>query len=140
MKTIKKNVYYCDHCKKKGLAKFYIVKHEKGCTLNPNRICGLCESSEISELVNKLKSMFTVAKIESDIFYWEKIKWIEKEVTLKDLREWVDNCPNCLLALVRQSGLLSIDYENFHFNYKIESASAFANKCNDETINYAFQP
>lgn len=29
MKTIKKNVYYCDFCKKKGLSKYHLEIHEK---------------------------------------------------------------------------------------------------------------
>jgi len=145
MKTVKKNVYYCDHCKKKGLAKFYVVKHEKGCTNNPNRVCGLCGRSDISELVTKIKAMFAVETTTQNFAYLDgfeahRIVWSDKEITLAYLREWVDDCPNCLLALVRQSGLLALDYEKYSFNYKQESSVAFANKCSEDRPNVGFYP
>ena len=44
MKILIKKVYYCDYCKKKkGLSASAMTLHERHCTLNPNRICGVCE-------------------------------------------------------------------------------------------------
>jgi len=42
MKELLKKVYYCDFCKKKGMSKHHMSKHEMSCTMNPNRKCGLC--------------------------------------------------------------------------------------------------
>lgn len=139
MKIIKKNVYYCDFCKKKGLGKYYIEKHENRCTLNPNRVCGLCGLSNISDFVDKLKLHFEV-KPDNENYGLDTIFWIGEKLTLSDLRTWVEDCPNCLLSLIRQSGLLSYAYNEFHFDYKTEVAVVFANKCNEDSPRISFQP
>lgn len=36
MKTIKKEVYYCDFCKKHNTSKSAMVRHEKFCSANPD--------------------------------------------------------------------------------------------------------
>jgi hypothetical protein len=46
MRTKRVLRYYCDFCRKAGMAKYWIAKHEKGCTANPGRFCGLCEIAE----------------------------------------------------------------------------------------------
>jgi hypothetical protein len=56
MKIIKKNVYYCDHCKKKGLSAVHIRNHEGRCTNNPDRWCGACENANTKEIVEALKA------------------------------------------------------------------------------------
>ena len=48
MKTLLKKVYYCDFCKKKGMSASAMSKHEKHCTLNPTRECGLCKLTSIN--------------------------------------------------------------------------------------------
>ena len=34
--------YICDFCGKKGLGAGHIKKHEKHCTMNPDRECRMC--------------------------------------------------------------------------------------------------
>ncbi len=46
MKTKLKNVYYCDFCKKHSLASWAMKEHEKHCTLNPDRICRVCDNKD----------------------------------------------------------------------------------------------
>lgn len=36
METKTKQVYYCDHCKKHGLSKHHMERHEKYCNNNPD--------------------------------------------------------------------------------------------------------
>lgn len=45
MKTKTKEVYYCEHCKKHGLSKYAMGKHEKACRSNPDnyRDCFGCK-------------------------------------------------------------------------------------------------
>ena len=45
MKSKTKTVYYCDHCKKKGLVKSKMERHEELCHKNPanDRPCFKCE-------------------------------------------------------------------------------------------------
>lgn len=34
--------YYCDHCNKGNGSPSAMRRHERGCTLNPDRVCGMC--------------------------------------------------------------------------------------------------
>lgn len=43
MKTKMRPRYYCDHCGKGSGSPSYMHRHESGCTLNPNRVCGMCK-------------------------------------------------------------------------------------------------
>lgn len=127
MKSVKKYVYYCDHCSKKGLSKHHMVNHEARCTANPKRTCGLCEmSTNIGEYVENLKTRFTISteKVqdaelgffshEEEVCYWHG-----KKITLDEILEEVDGCPNCTLAVLRQTklhyeccGLDKFDYKS----------------------------
>lgn len=129
MKTVKKNVYYCDSCKKRSLSASAMNKHELRCTANPDRECGICNvlqgaSPNIREIVNELKKRFTieieVSKIEFDLTVENQVcKWIGEPVTLEEIRNLVDGCPNCMLAILRQSRL---NYQccGIEFDYKAE--------------------
>ena len=64
MKTVKKNVYYCDFCGKRSLAALHMHNHEDGCTMNPNRKCGLCDGRDIVMFIEQLKSRFEIKEIE----------------------------------------------------------------------------
>lgn len=48
MKELTKKVFYCDHCKKHGLSKGSMSKHEKWCNYNPEnrRACEGCINLE----------------------------------------------------------------------------------------------
>lgn len=35
--------YYCDHCNKGSGSPSAMRRHERGCTANPQRVCGMCE-------------------------------------------------------------------------------------------------
>lgn len=49
MRKAKKWRYYCDFCKKSGAAGGWIAKHERGCTRNPERVCGMCEKAQLEQ-------------------------------------------------------------------------------------------
>ena len=87
-------------------------KHEAGCTMNPNRVCGMCrvagiEQQPIQELINALGDGTNLSK-------------------LRDLSE---NCPACILAAIRQSRVFCYDDgglgkdNSAAFNYKAEKES-----------------
>lgn len=79
MKTKRVNRYYCDYCKKQGGSASHISRHEKRCTMNPDRECGVCDLLGVAQdCANKC------------------LKW---------LREACDNCPACILAAIRQRGI-----------------------------------
>lgn len=97
--------YHCDHCKKATLQRPAMERHEAGCTANPNRVCKMCRMNP--HTIQKPMAEIVALINSTD---WEELK--EPEI-----REFVGNCPACLLAGSRQSkvGLL------FHFDWKEES-------------------
>ena len=42
MRTAMRPRYYCDHCNKGNGSPSAMRRHERGCTANPNRVCGMC--------------------------------------------------------------------------------------------------
>lgn len=134
MKVIRKNVYYCDFCKKKGLAGGAMKTHEKHCTLNPNRHCRMCQmSTTIEETVQEYKSRFELIpnepKFISEIGNMDEfiVKWIGEPITIKELMETHDNCPTCILAILRQTGM-NKHYFHFEYDYQTEFARAMIDK------------
>lgn len=49
MRKVKRWRYYCDHCKKSGASGAALAKHERGCTRNPERKCGMCERAKLTQ-------------------------------------------------------------------------------------------
>lgn len=76
--------YYCDFCKRANMQKASMAKHERGCTLNPNRICGLCAHRD-----------FRAKPIADLLSAFENGGW-------KAVGELTENCPACILAAIRQ--------------------------------------
>jgi len=82
MRVVKKNVYYCDFCKKHSLLP--LTKHERHCTGNPNRECRLCDNAPIAPIIEKYNSK------------------LSSEFTLQTIIDELDyECPNCILAIIR---------------------------------------
>ncbi|MFL5309503.1 MAG: hypothetical protein ACJ79H_03510 [Myxococcales bacterium] len=90
-----KSVYYCEFCKKHGLSRPAMEKHERRCTMNPDRRCGWCEyaDTDLPALVLELRARGGDAAHASP----EIVEW---------LRGQVDGCPACMLAAFRQAGLV----------------------------------
>lgn len=84
-------MYYCDFCRKRGQRSDVIRKHESRCTGNPDRYCGFCgregDTDEIKE----------VAMLGLDM-----------------LREFVFNCPACMLVGVRHLKGLYLEPDSPH--------------------------
>lgn len=124
MKTIKKNVYYCDFCKKKGLSAPAISKHEKHCTSNPNRDCGLCHQKiDYIGIAEKLKARY---KIENEyleiIDYWsDRVIWTDKPIIIDELFDLMEGCPACVLTVMKLAGLTKYIFQSeLPFNYSKE--------------------
>ena len=61
MRKVKRWRFYCEFCKKSGASGGHMAKHERGCTRNPQRECGMCkaakqEQAPTSELLAALES------------------------------------------------------------------------------------
>jgi hypothetical protein len=84
MRQVKRWRYYCDFCNKAGGQKAAMIKHEKGCTLNHDRVCGLCMQSQ--DMVQKP---------------FKELVESYNNGGLQKLREISDNCPACILTVLR---------------------------------------
>ncbi len=122
MKSLMKMRHYCDFCKKSGGAKGHIAKHEAGCTANPARKCGLCEYAGGGE--------HTLLEL---IATYEKEGW-------SALREAAGECPGCILATLRQAGIVNADHplwaKAFEFDFKAELKMLWANVNADKPQYY----
>lgn len=105
--------YYCEYCKKSNCSGGAMSKHEKHCTMNPNRACGICKDIgndpvPMSELLAMLPDP------ETDIIQFDcggEYKtyaegYIDKvKKAIEEVREVTDNCPVCIFAALRQKGI-----------------------------------
>ena len=88
MRTVMRPRYYCDHCNKGNGSPSAMRRHERGCTLNPQRICGMC-----SMLAREggpapappLRLLVQVLDVEG----------------FKAMCELANNCPACILSVLR---------------------------------------
>jgi hypothetical protein len=121
MRKVKKWRYYCDFCKKSGASGGHIAKHERGCTRNPNRVCGLCAKAEheqkpTAELLDALLAGGVPAVL-----------------------ELAGQCPACVVAAIHayraDSPLTSTSEDYFEFDYK-KAAAAFWSDVNAKEEPY----
>lgn len=149
MKTIKKNVYYCDFCKKRSLRS--LKEHEKHCTGNPDRSCQLCDRPDgIRAIGDKFLAMFEIISTDAFIEYNSvidgtvKIKWIQEFQLIDVINETEQydgvSCPNCILAVIRYAGLNRYYFKNrFKYDYKGQLESWWES-VNEERGRCAYEP
>lgn len=88
MRTAMRPRYYCDHCNKGNGSPSAMRRHERGCTLNPQRVCGMC------------------AKLAEDGGPEpapprdELLRLLDNE-GFKAMREAANDCPACILSALR---------------------------------------
>lgn len=126
MKVKKINRYYCDFCKKSGCNKYFITRHEKHCTLNPERKCRFCQKAEqetrpmkeLTAVLHKTKQQVDALgdqrTIDNDAEIWKK--------AINKLKELTGDCPACILSAIRQANCVS----ECNFDYKAEVNSFWA--------------
>lgn len=68
MKEVVKKVYYCDFCKKKGLSKHAMTKHEEYCTHKPENQSACSGCSNLEETT-----------IEYTAFYFDGYNEVERD-------------------------------------------------------------
>lgn len=126
MKTKLVNRYYCEFCNKAGCSASHISRHEKRCTKNPARECGMCKamSKEQPETCDLRAALF------ADKFEFEKAhesdsawQYVEAamQVPIHRLRKAAGGCPACILAAIRQFG----DHSGYQFDFSTESKEAW---------------
>ena len=128
MRTVKKNVYYCEHCKKHGLSAPHIARHEKGCTNNLTRVCGMCRAGELDQ--QPIESLLVCLPDCPDpaLQLWpdsspEHEQYMGQLQRLEDgmeaLRELCQQCPACIAAALRQK---NIPWHAANFDFQDECA------------------
>lgn len=104
MKIKLKNVYYCDFCKKHGLASWAMKEHEKHCTLNPDRKCGLCDRKGVYKkgikFIDKAFKKLMSHRINDGGISGEHDRKFEDAI--KKLSDELE-CPVCVFSVLRQS-------------------------------------
>lgn len=127
MKQVKRWRYYCDHCKKSSGTRHSMAKHEKGCTANPNRVCGLCllaglKQRPMVELTTEVHRLFRGIPM-------HMMHGPECDKAAAAFREFCGNCPACILATMRQASDADCYMPLIHgFDFRAES-KAFLAKC-----------
>lgn len=84
--------YSCEFCKKSGCSGGAMAKHEKHCTLNPQRECRMCK---------KPKPMVGLVEFAKTAKPGDE----NAKSNAAALSDEAGGCPACTLAAIRQSGL-----------------------------------
>lgn len=90
--------YYCDHCHKGGCAAGHMAKHERGCTLNPERVCGVCAKLGLAQ--TPVAELVAIAKAAPICELQDDPRMV---ALLRELEEAAGPCPVCVLAALRQA-------------------------------------
>lgn len=125
MRTRKVNRYWCDFCGKAGLSGSHMAKHEKHCTMNPNRECRVCKMVEanqkpIAVLVALLPDISGTPLEEAAFLGFSDLE-LQLKNTLPKLREAAGNCPACILAALRQAKIPVPAAHDFNFTEEMKS-------------------
>ncbi len=97
MRKKKRWRYYCAHCGKVGGHAGWMRRHEASCTLNLDRVCGMCERVGIKQqnIANLNAALLEDIRAAPYFGY-------DKQVEPTQLRELSQGCPMCMLAAIRQ--------------------------------------
>ena len=136
MKVKKVNRYTCEFCGKSGCSASHISRHEKHCTMNPDRICGMCKASEdkqpkMSKLLVILPDPQSYVNPNLDYIVYDGLG-VAVEKVLLNLRDVAHNCPACILAALRQKGIPIPLVDDFNFR---DECRAFWDDINSRDID-----
>jgi len=127
--------YYCEFCKKASCSGGHIKRHEERCTMNPNRVCGMCKMTDNEQV--DIKDMLAILPdpkeyiIERDLSISYVITFSDVvSEAMESLRELVGNCPACIMAALRQKGIPVPMAEGFHFSDECKSVWGEINEKN----------
>lgn len=122
MKTVLRKRYYCEFCKKAGGSAYHMRIHEERCTLNPKRKCGVCVMlTEEQPTMAALRKPFAGIELTKD--EWGNVSFDTGAVdlALAQVREVSNNCPACIMAAIRQSGIPVPAVSDFNFTKEMRS-------------------
>jgi hypothetical protein len=126
MRHAKRWRYYCDHCGKAGGSKWHMANHERGCTANPDRVCGMHRAA-VDLVQPDMKAI--IAHVKSNWPEWDfqytPAAFEQMQATNAWLQEQVQGCPACLLHVYRMLQISTVPdkiaastWNGVYFNYK----------------------
>lgn len=107
MRVKTKTLYYCDFCSMKRFRKEAMEKHERHCTMNPNRMC------RWAQLEHGPRTRYDEHDFHRGLPRWVRLLAPLTEEKIDLLRDKTAGCPACTLAALRQSG---VEYHYDHVN------------------------
>jgi len=124
--------YYCEFCKKSGGGKAAMIKHEEHCTMNPNRICGLCNGvytdADLPDMIALLPDPEEYQDEDATGKWYTPMLTTDANVALGKIRELTE-CPACILSAIRQRGIPVPVVSDF--NYQKESEAYLSERDNE---------
>ena len=122
MQTKKVTQYKCDYCKKKGLSASHMSRHEKHCTMNPDRYCRMCDllGHEQANIKDMLSILPDPKLFEDDSVEWNNVLPEQTEIAMPKLRDITNNCPMCIMAALRQKGIPVLMINSFDYKKEVE--------------------
>lgn len=131
-----KTVYYCEFCGQHRFMRNAIEKHERHCTLNPNRACRWTDYDG-QHLEIDLPALVTELQLRAEEYYEDPMwTYARKGLKTSDI-EWlrqVTDCPACMLAVFRQSGIdyhYTVDHVRWDYMEEVERWRAEQRKAED---------
>jgi hypothetical protein len=137
MRTKTVTRHYCDFCSKGSFKKPTMIEHETKCFSNPSRVCFMCNemgntnTRDYKSICDNLVKHVGVSVDEDH----NDSKEMTSEDAMKWLREQVQDCPACILAVLKQSGVMAFNF----FDYKKEKEAWWSEK-NREFRDMVFHP
>jgi len=146
MKTVTR--YNCDFCNKRGFSASHMTKHERHCTLNPNRDCRVCallengwdadfERKTLPELIAMLPDPGQMLAVDCCDTNNEYRKMTEAlEAVLPAFRDATGGCPACMMAALRQAKIPVPMMEGFDFKQEMQNIMDSINEAREENRYY----
>lgn len=107
-----------------------MVRHESGCTNNPNRICKMCRMAREVHGATEGNPVLSL----------EELKLVFKNQGFEALCESVVDCPACILAVLRQSPPEYKSEDEYQWDFSKHSKELIElynrKKCRDEGSYY----
>lgn len=111
MRSRKVTAHYCDHCNKRGFQIPAMEKHEKRCTRNIDRECGMCSFMAGRDGHNEHDELYCSSKTTRELI---EMLTIGSEEEVKAMRMAAGDCPACVMAAVNFHNKKFMDHLNFY--------------------------
>jgi hypothetical protein len=136
MTSRKVTQYKCDFCGKRKYSSPAMKKHEKHCTLNPNRSCRMCDIVHVKHNMGELLAILPPPIRKENDEWGDNVTLLNRteiETALVELRELADECPACILAALRQKGIHPMSESGYDYAKERKEFWEYQNRERPET-------